>query len=116
MGRSALAAFPRSGRLCSSGGGAKVPWAFTYYLRSEEHTSELQSPDHLVCRLLLEKKKRLDFVATLLSRKELILVNIQLLHLLLSMLGTPLLLMDPLMGWVTPSLTNKKSLLQCNSP
>src|SRR5258708_10406480 len=25
-------------------------------LRSEEHTSELQSPDHLVCRLLLEKK------------------------------------------------------------
>src|SRR5438552_8240390 len=26
-------------------------------LRSEEHTSELQSPDHLVCRLLLEKKK-----------------------------------------------------------
>src|SRR5258708_18878626 len=27
------------------------------YRRSEEHTSELQSPDHLVCRLLLEKKK-----------------------------------------------------------
>src|SRR5258708_25208066 len=27
------------------------------YDRSEEHTSELQSPDHLVCRLLLEKKK-----------------------------------------------------------
>src|SRR5258708_28609392 len=25
--------------------------------RSEEHTSELQSPDHLVCRLLLEEKK-----------------------------------------------------------
>src|SRR5207244_7262430 len=25
-------------------------------VRSEEHTSELQSPDHLVCRLLLEKK------------------------------------------------------------
>src|SRR5258708_15498106 len=29
-------------------------------LRSEEHTSELQSPDHLVCRLLLEKKKIID--------------------------------------------------------
>src|SRR5258708_21978006 len=29
-------------------------WA---YPRSEEHTSEIQSPDHLVCRLLLEKKK-----------------------------------------------------------
>src|SRR5258708_16092417 len=28
-------------------------------VRSEEHTSELQSPDHLVCRLLLEKKKKL---------------------------------------------------------
>src|SRR5258708_22159437 len=28
------------------------------HIRSEEHTSELQSPDHLVCRLLLEKKKR----------------------------------------------------------
>src|SRR5258708_12635397 len=28
-----------------------------YSPRSEEHTSELQSPDHLVCRLLLEKKK-----------------------------------------------------------
>src|SRR5438552_13438451 len=28
--------------------------------RSEEHTSELQSPDHLVCRLLLEKKKQND--------------------------------------------------------
>src|SRR5258708_28552851 len=26
--------------------------------RSEEHTTELQSPDHLVCRLLLEKKKK----------------------------------------------------------
>src|SRR5207244_9997670 len=28
-------------------------------VRSEEHTSELQSPDHLVCRLLLEKKKEI---------------------------------------------------------
>src|SRR5258708_31879795 len=30
-----------------------------FVIRSEEHTSELQSPDHLVCRLLLEKKKKL---------------------------------------------------------
>src|SRR5258708_30788578 len=30
----------------------------TTWARSEEHTSELQSPDHLVCRLLLEKKKK----------------------------------------------------------
>src|SRR5438876_3218395 len=28
--------------------------------RSEEHTSELQSPVHLVCRLLLEKKKKIE--------------------------------------------------------
>src|SRR5438552_10614100 len=28
------------------------------FQRSEEHTSELQSPDHLVCRLLLEKKNK----------------------------------------------------------
>src|SRR5258708_33759814 len=32
--------------------------------RSEEHTSELQSPDHLVCRLLLEKKKITITLAT----------------------------------------------------
>src|SRR5690348_17792458 len=33
-------------------------------LRSEEHTSELQSPVHLVCRLLLEKKKKKRTIAT----------------------------------------------------
>src|SRR5689334_24618932 len=32
--------------------------AFARYDRSEEHTSELQSQFHLVCRLLLEKKKK----------------------------------------------------------
>src|SRR2546422_1387451 len=31
-----------------------------YIVRSEEHTSELQSRLHLVCRLLLEKKKKID--------------------------------------------------------
>src|SRR5258708_29851553 len=51
-------------------GGAVVAWASHPSIklrddamqflmaRSEEHTSELQSPDHLVCRLLLEKKKK----------------------------------------------------------
>src|SRR5438876_10231229 len=34
----------------------QVNWTHTF--RSEEHTSELQSPVHLVCRLLLEKKKK----------------------------------------------------------
>src|SRR5258708_12727354 len=37
----------------ASGSAASHRWK-----RSEEHTSELQSPDHLVCRLLLEKKKK----------------------------------------------------------
>src|SRR5258708_19138875 len=40
---------------------ANAPSAMSFCrppLRSEEHTSELQSPDHLVCRLLLEKKKK----------------------------------------------------------
>src|SRR5438876_7508797 len=32
--------------------------------RSEEHTSELQSPVHLVCRLLLEKKKKIKNIKT----------------------------------------------------
>src|SRR5437764_2790782 len=34
-----------------------LPLARSYVVRSEEHTSELQSPMYLVCRLLLEKKK-----------------------------------------------------------
>src|SRR5258708_8424925 len=37
---------------------AGLPSAAAGDPRSEEHTSELQSPDHLVCRLLLEKKKK----------------------------------------------------------
>src|SRR5438876_7678368 len=37
----------------------RAPGGFTHlFVRSEEHTSELQSPVHLVCRLLLEKKKK----------------------------------------------------------
>src|SRR2546422_3266008 len=35
-----------------------VRWESSRTLRSEEHTSELQSRLHLVCRLLLEKKKK----------------------------------------------------------
>src|ERR1039457_7640525 len=38
---------------CGTGSPGKVP-------RSEEHTSELQSPCNLVCRLLLEKKKNIN--------------------------------------------------------
>src|SRR5258708_27345956 len=49
-----LAAFPAApGRDLASAADAELD-------RSEEHTSELQSPDHLVCRLLLEKKKKIN--------------------------------------------------------
>src|SRR5207244_12738247 len=37
----------------------RISWQVCGPHRSEEHTSELQSPDHLVCRLLLEKKKNI---------------------------------------------------------
>src|SRR5438876_6621999 len=67
-------AFDRVGQrllTCGSDRTAKVWDAFTWQLkaqlvghtRSEEHTSELQSPVHLVCRLLLEKKKDNDVPA-----------------------------------------------------
>src|SRR3712207_8039095 len=41
-----------------SGGALELCDAVAQFLRSEEHTSELQSRQYLVCRLLLEKKKR----------------------------------------------------------
>src|SRR5690625_6315633 len=42
---------------------AVMPWNFPFW-RSEEHTSELQSRGHLVCRLLLEKKKNRTYEQT----------------------------------------------------
>src|SRR5258705_9516592 len=47
---------PSSRPLAPQGAGAHLRWFRT--MRSEEHTSELQSLRHLVCRLLLEKKKK----------------------------------------------------------
>src|SRR6476660_10466280 len=38
--------------------------------RSEEHTSELQSPEHLVCRLLIEKKKKKKYHLHKLKKKK----------------------------------------------
>src|SRR5690554_7146688 len=38
--------------------------------RSEEHTSELQSRPHLVCRLLLEKKKKKNIINTCLKKTD----------------------------------------------
>src|SRR5205807_5705069 len=42
---------------CFARSGRPMSWPTNTSLRSEEHTSELQSPCNLVCRLLLEKKK-----------------------------------------------------------
>src|SRR5437899_4381270 len=50
--RSPLPTGGATGRACAQGPGCALP------VRSEEHTSELQSLRHLVCRLLLEKKNR----------------------------------------------------------
>src|SRR5258708_14167975 len=46
------------GRLSAKFAAARAAILARFDARSEEHTSELQSPDHLVCRLLLEKKKK----------------------------------------------------------
>src|SRR5438552_3429814 len=52
-------------------------WIVRGLRRSEEHTSELQSPDHLVCRLLLEKKKKQNtkFLTILISLTKLLLTT-----------------------------------------
>src|SRR2546422_3919113 len=60
----------RPAGLILSGGPAsvydrKAPSIPAPLLRSEEHTSELQSRLHLVCRLLLEKKKKKDIITEL---------------------------------------------------
>src|SRR2546425_1790234 len=62
---SARSATPRATAGTWTGVGKRLPsleicqnWLFALRLRSEEHTSELQSLAYLVCRLLLEKKKK----------------------------------------------------------
>src|SRR5690348_18031712 len=64
--QSSIASRSRAGNLSSTRyglvymchwAGEPVPGSSHPWFRSEEHTSELQSPVHLVCRLLLEKKK-----------------------------------------------------------
>src|SRR5207237_4161526 len=57
----------RNARTCRSGGAA-APSPHVRALRSEEHTSELQSHLNLVCRLLLEKKKKIRITDKYLTR------------------------------------------------
>src|SRR5438552_11854118 len=52
------------GRLRQRSRAAEVLRHRVQNFRSEEHTSELQSPDQLVCRLLLEKKNSIESIAT----------------------------------------------------
>src|SRR2546426_1206081 len=49
---------PSSHHLRRAKAAAEVRRRWSWLVRSEEHTSELQSPCNLVCRLLLEKKKK----------------------------------------------------------
>src|SRR5256885_9388610 len=49
---------------CAARAGAHRPYRRHLHHRSEEHTCELQSPCNLVCRLLLEKKKKLHSPVT----------------------------------------------------
>src|SRR2546422_2322697 len=61
--RDSLGSAPHPGGLLpggGTGGPGRPPGGLRGAVRSEEHTSELQSRLHLVCRLLLEKKKTLD--------------------------------------------------------
>src|SRR5207253_4126941 len=46
---------------CARGRSGRRRDDFPRRVRSEEHTSELQSRGHLVCRLLLEKKKKIEY-------------------------------------------------------
>src|SRR5438105_7377496 len=56
----ATAASAATGADCTTGRGARRSGASHALPRSEEHTSELQSRVDLVCRLLLEKKNRIE--------------------------------------------------------
>src|SRR6266850_4189577 len=64
----------RDRSLCAARGGGRTAGARAHRLalhgRSEEHTSELQSPCNLVCRLLLEKKKKKYIIIILVKKNK----------------------------------------------
>src|SRR5256885_11856587 len=66
--RSGIAGRGAGWGVIAGAGVADAAGGICHPVRSEEHTSELQSPCNLVCRLLLEKKKCL--ISTSLQRKE----------------------------------------------
>src|SRR5258708_24414152 len=87
ISRRATVSFPGSSRSGENATMKVLPWSLPlpswaafrpgrFPARSEEHTSELQSPDHLVCRLLLEKKKNLtDTPTNVFKLKSLLRIN-----------------------------------------
>src|SRR5258708_31658310 len=64
---SALAPRQHAPQNSAEKGGLQIDRDGAGSVRSEEHTSELQSPDHLVCRLLLEKKKIITYVRVIVN-------------------------------------------------
>src|SRR2546430_8635136 len=58
----AMAVAPIGGWIAAGGEAGWEPWLLGLAIRSEEHTSELQSQSNLVCRLLLGKKKKNEVV------------------------------------------------------
>src|SRR5258705_9605140 len=58
---SCMAVSPNKSRFCARGRLSESSSSLRKSFRSEEHTSELQSLRHLLCRLLLEKKKE-DYI------------------------------------------------------
>src|SRR5207244_5781264 len=80
-------------------------WSFFFFSSRRRHTRSVSA-------FLLNRSS--DLVASLPLIKERILVIILLLHFLSLMLGSVLVLMLPLLVWLTPDLRIKKSLLKCN--
>src|SRR5207244_12753503 len=85
-----------------------LPCFFSHLSTSEISTLSLHDALPICCLIWL------DLVASLPLIKERILVIILLLHFLSLMLGSVLVLMLPLLVWLTPDLRIKKSLLKCN--
>src|SRR5256885_4748758 len=66
--RASIAVLPADPAFKMPDGTTGYPETVLLRLRSEEHTSELQSPCNLVCRLLLEKKKKKMHVVSVRTR------------------------------------------------
>src|SRR5688572_32258476 len=75
--RSSFIAFARSQERRSGNGAPIAPYTEAAIRRSEEHTSELQSQSNLVCRLLLEKKKKKIFIDSNLTTRLFLLYDAQ---------------------------------------